>query len=86
MRILLARKIKACAAEGRWMRNPLWPSYCVTPAGTSTNIIGVSGLIQRTLQHNRIYFESVRNYLSRAYNGRIVFVKPFLPTRRKSSV
>ena len=40
----------------------------------NTHIIGVSG----------VYL--VRNYLSRAYNGRIVFVKPFLPTRRKSSV
>ena len=29
-------KIKARTAEGRWMKNPVWPSSCVTPAGTST--------------------------------------------------
>ena len=36
--ILLARKIKARTAEGRWMKNPVWPSSCVTPAGTSTEL------------------------------------------------
>ena len=36
--ILLARKIKACTAERRWMRNPVWPSSCVTPAGTSNEL------------------------------------------------
>ena len=36
--ILLARKIKACTAERRWMRNPVWPSSCVTPAGTSFDV------------------------------------------------
>ena len=30
-------KIKASTAEGRW-RNHVWPSSCVTPAGTSTNL------------------------------------------------
>ena len=33
--ILLARKIKACTAERRWKKNPVWPSSCVTPTGTS---------------------------------------------------
>ena len=33
--MLLARKIKACTVEGRRRRNPVWPSFCVTPAGTS---------------------------------------------------
>ena len=36
--ILLARKIKARTAERRWMRNPVWPSSCVTPAGTSNEL------------------------------------------------
>ena len=25
-------------AEGRWMRNPVWPSSCVTPAGKSNEL------------------------------------------------
>ena len=36
--ILLARKIKTRTAERRWMRNPVWPSSCVTPAGTSNEL------------------------------------------------
>ena len=36
--MLLARKIKARTAEGRWMRNPVRPSSCVTPAGTSNEL------------------------------------------------
>ena len=36
--ILLARKIKARTAERRWMKNPVWPSSCVTPAGTSNEL------------------------------------------------
>ena len=35
---LLAKKNKASTAEGRWMRNLVWPSSCVTPAGTSTSL------------------------------------------------
>ena len=30
-------KIKASTANGRW-RNLLWPSSCVTPTGTPTNL------------------------------------------------
>ena len=30
-----ARKVKAHTTEGRWVKNPVWPSFCVTPAGTS---------------------------------------------------
>ena len=37
MAVLLARKIKARTAE-RWMRNPVRPSSCVTPAGTSNEL------------------------------------------------
>ena len=37
-RILVARKIKARTAERRWMRNPVRPSSCVTPAGTSNEL------------------------------------------------
>ena len=36
--ILLATKIKARTAEGRWIKNPVWPSSCVTPAGTSIDV------------------------------------------------
>ena len=36
--ILLARKIKARTAEGRWMRNPVGRSSCVTPGGTSNEL------------------------------------------------
>ena len=36
--ILLATKIKARTAEGRWIKNPVWPSSCVTPAGTSNEL------------------------------------------------
>ena len=36
--ILLARKTKARTAERRWMRNPVWPSSWVTPAGTSNEL------------------------------------------------
>ena len=32
-----SRKIKARTAE-RWMRIPVWPSSCVTPAGTSNEL------------------------------------------------
>ena len=34
----LARKIKASTAERRWMENPVLPSSCVTPAGTSIEV------------------------------------------------
>ena len=30
--------MKARTAERRWMRNPVWPSSCVTPAGTSNEL------------------------------------------------
>ena len=29
---------KARTAEGRWIKNPVWPSSCVTPAGTSIDV------------------------------------------------
>ena len=32
------KKIKACTAERRWMRNPVCPSSYVTPAGTSIDV------------------------------------------------
>ena len=31
-------KIKASTAERRWMENPVLPSSCVTPAGTSIEV------------------------------------------------
>ena len=34
----LTRKIKASTAERRWMENPVLPSSCVTPAGTSIEV------------------------------------------------
>ena len=43
-------KIKASTAEGRWMRNPVWPSSCVTPAGTSTSL--TSRINGKKTQHN----------------------------------
>ena len=36
--IPLARKIKARTAEGRWMKNPVCPFSCVSPAGTSNEL------------------------------------------------
>ena len=30
--------IKARIAERRWMRHPVWPSSCMTPAGTSNEL------------------------------------------------
>ena len=36
---VLARKIKARTAEKRLMKNPVRPSSCVTPAGTSNELM-----------------------------------------------
>ena len=38
MSAFFARKIKVRTAEGRWIRNPVRPSSCVTPAGTSNEL------------------------------------------------
>ena len=46
--IRLARKIKARTAE-RWMKNPVWPFSCVTPAGTSNELD-----VQNEWEENRI--------------------------------
>ena len=35
---LSREKIKASTAERRWMENPVLPSSCVTPAGTSIGV------------------------------------------------
>ena len=49
--ILLARKIKARTAEGRWS-NPVWPSSLVTPAGTSTNLTSrINGMVTQAHTH-----------------------------------
>ena len=49
---LLARKIKAHTAEGRWMRkSPVWPSSCVTPAGTSNELDVQNIWEENTKQH-----------------------------------
>ena len=49
--ILLATKIKARTAEGRWITNPVWPSSCVTPAGTSNELDVQNGWEENTHTH-----------------------------------
>ena len=52
---LLARKSKARTAERRWMRNPVWPYSCVTPAGTS-NGLDVQNEWEENTQHTHYYW------------------------------
>ena len=53
--ILLATKIKARTAEGRWIKNPVWPSFCVTPAGTSNELDVQNGWEENTHTHTVCY-------------------------------
>ena len=58
--ILLARKVKACTAERRWMRNPVWPSSCVTPAGTSNELDVQNEWEENTHTHTHTRINRVR--------------------------
>ena len=42
------QKIKARTAEGRWIKNPVRPSSCVTPAGTSNELDVQNGWEENT--------------------------------------
>ena len=53
--IILARKIKARTAERIWMRNPVWPSSCVTPAGTSDELDVQNEWEENTHTHTHTY-------------------------------
>ena len=55
--MFLARKIKARTAEGRWMRNPVWPSSCVTPAGTSNELGVQNKWEENTHTHTHTHFK-----------------------------
>ena len=46
-------KNKARTAERKWMRNPVWPSSCVTPAGTSNELDVQNEWEENTHTHKR---------------------------------
>ena len=48
-------KIMARTAEGRWMKNPVWRSSCVTPAGTSIDVQNEWEENTHTHTHTHIY-------------------------------
>ena len=50
-KLLSATKIKARTAEGRWIKNPVGPSFCVTPAGTSNELDVQNGWEENTHTH-----------------------------------
>ena len=52
-KLLSATKIKARTAEGRWIKNPVGPSFCVTPAGTSNELDVQNGWEENTHTHTR---------------------------------
>ena len=51
-------KIKASTAERRWMENPVLPSSCVTPAGTS---IEVQNEWEENTQHMHVWSSLVES-------------------------
>ena len=57
------QKIKARTAEGRWIKNPVWPSSCVTPAGTSNELDVQNGWEENThTQFSLLVYMYVRMY------------------------
>ena len=48
-------KVKARTAEGKWMRNPVWPSSCVTPTGTSNDLDVQNEWEENTHTHTHTY-------------------------------
>ena len=55
-------KLKKGAAERRCMRNPVWPSSCVTPAGTSNELDVQNEWEENTHTQSRKKVDQERTY------------------------
>ena len=72
--ILLATKIKARTAEGRWIKNPVWPSSCVTPAGTSNELDVQNGWEENTHTHRASEDQGRSSLRSRCTVNNVEFI------------
>ena len=54
------KKIKASTAERRWMENPVLPSSCVTPAGTSIEV--QNEWEENTHTHTNMFFSPLEQF------------------------
>ena len=74
--ILLAINVKGSIGGGRRMRNPVWPSSCVTPAGASTSLTSringmATGGCSEGLGAFWFFFKDTHTHIHTPLHGRI---------------